>query len=97
MRKFLQKGLIVLLFVGVLYAQLPYPLQQYKQLLKRGGVPASAPSPGGVVQYSSPQIYSQPESLQVPVQREQLPEEKIQPEDTLPYFDEPVVVAGETI
>jgi len=96
MKGFIQKGLIILVFVGVLYAQLPYPLQQYKQLLQKRGAPA-APSPGGVVQYSSPGIYSQAESLQVPPQREQLPGERVHPEDTLPYFDEPVVVAGETI
>ncbi len=88
--------LIILLAAGAVFAQLPYPLQQYKQLLQQsGGVNAGVPvQTQNVSKYSAPQMY-RPETLEVA--RPEETKQKISPEDTLPYFDEPVIVAGETI
>ena len=91
-------GMLAIVLVSVSLAQLPYPLQQYEQLLEQAktqGVPV--PSQQGVKQYSSPQIYSPAETLKTEKQLEQEEQPEISPEDTLPYFDEPVIVDGDTI
>ncbi len=72
-------------------AQLPYPLEQYRRYLEQQrGTGVS----GGVQRYQTPTIYP-PETVVVAQPAPQAP--KPAPPETLPYFDEPVVIEGETV
>ncbi|RKZ28015.1 hypothetical protein DRQ29_02555 [bacterium] len=86
--------LFISLYCGLVAAQLPFSLDQYKKMLeKRAG--ATEPS-GRVKQYRTPQIYETPGTTFVAPQKNYVETELLYV-DTLPYFDEPIVIDGDTV
>ncbi len=86
-------AVFLFILLGAVFAQVPFPLEQYQQYLQQKQQQTTAT---GTERYKTPPIYSvDTTSLEKGVP--QYPTEITPPQDTLPYFDEPVVVDGETV
>ncbi|RKZ34835.1 hypothetical protein DRQ33_01300 [bacterium] len=91
---------VIIWFAGLLFAQLPFPVEQYRKLIEEqtGEIPPSEK----VKRYKSPQYYETMDTTILPTR--EVREVYMYPGeleslyvDTLPYFDEPVIMNGETI
>ncbi|MCD6418638.1 polysaccharide biosynthesis/export family protein, partial [bacterium] len=84
---------VIVLLCGYAAGQMPFPVEQYEKYLKQRQ--QQVISSTGTEQYQTPPIYTSDTTvLQKAVP--QYPVE-VEPVDTLPYFDEPVIVDGETV
>ncbi len=74
------------------FGQTPFTIEQYQRYLQQ--LKMVKPQKPGVEQYQTPQIY---ETDTIQMKQLEFPTMKPFPQETLPYFDEPVVIEGETV
>ncbi|MCD6594135.1 SLBB domain-containing protein [bacterium] len=88
---------VIFLYCGLAAAQLPFSLNQYKKMIEKQT--EASPTSGQVEQYKTPRLYETPGTTFTASQGKYL--YPIEAEslyiDTLPYFDELVIVDEETV
>jgi len=86
---------LILTQVGIASSQLPFSLEQYRKYIE-GNQPGQRTGYEQVEQYQTPPVYEPDESLAVGYSPQYSPPGSFFI-DTLPYFDEPVIIDNDTV